>query len=445
MKRLAWGLGVAAALAVMLVVLPGAMDTFRLNLLGKFLCFALVALGLDLAWGYAGLLSLGQSVFFGLGAYAFGMSLKMESAQGALPDFMSWSGLDALPGYWRPFADPFFGLMVALFLPALFAGGLAYLLSRSRIGGVYFSIITQALAFIATTLFIGQQPFTGGTNGLTNFATIMGHPLRDASVQAGLYRVTVLALAACLGLGVWLARSRFGRLLLAMRDDEQRLRFSGYNPAVLKTAAFAVAGGMAGLAGALFVPQVGIVNPDSLGIILGIQMVIWVAVGGRGTLWGAVLGAVAVRVSTLLEHPAPDDDTAAAHVGAVPEVTVAVDTVGVPLNEIWAPLAQIAGPTVRMIWSPLLTVPPVWVIDQLPAACALEAPAATVGWDCGVIVVVVTAAPAGDAITANDNPVSVAAAIAATDRCRILGIHSPLDTGMKETKTSRSQTRLRPD
>jgi len=280
---------------VLLFVFPNALDPFRLNLLAKYLCFAIVAIGLDLAWGYAGLLSLGQSVFFGLGAYAFGMFLKMESAHGQLPDFMSWSGLDVLPGYWRFFKDPLFAALVAILLPAGCASGLAYLLSRSRIGGVYFSIITQALAFIATTLFIGQQPFTGGTNGLTNFATIFGQPLKDAAVQTQLYRATVIALALCLAIGAWLARSRFGRLLIALRDDEQRLRFSGYNPAVLKAAVFGVAGGMAGLGGALFAPQVGIVNPDSLGIILGIQMVIWVAVGGRGTLWGAVLGAVAVN------------------------------------------------------------------------------------------------------------------------------------------------------
>ncbi|HVA23250.1 MAG TPA: urea ABC transporter permease subunit UrtC [Chloroflexota bacterium] len=296
-KKLLVPVFAAVVLVVMLFVAPRAMSSFRLNLLGKYLCFALVALGLDLAWGYAGLLSLGQSVFFGLGAYAFGMYLKLESAHGKLPDFMGWSGLSALPGFWRPFGDPLFALCVAILLPAACGTLLAYLLSRSRIGGVYFSIITQALAFIATTLFIGQQPFTGGTNGLTNFATIFGQPLKDPNVQAQLYRATVLAVAACLALGAWLASSRFGRLLIALRDDEQRLRFSGYNPALLKAAAFGIAGGMAGLAGALFVPQVGIVNPDSLGIILGIQMVIWVTVGGRGTLIGAVLGAVAVNAA----------------------------------------------------------------------------------------------------------------------------------------------------
>jgi urea transport system permease protein len=283
--------------ALFMLLLPGVLDPFRLNLLGKYLCFALVALGLDLLWGYAGELSLGQSVFFGLGAYVFGMYLKLESSAGKLPDFMSWSGLTSLPSFWQPFASPVVALLGAVLIPGLVGALLGYLLSRSRITGVYFAIITQALAFIATTLFIGQQPYTGGTNGLTNFSTIFGQPLRDAEVQVRLFQVTTLAVAACLGLMLWLARSRFGRLLVAMRDDEQRVRFSGYDPTFLRAAVFGVSAGLAGLGGALFVPQVGIVNPDSLGIILGIQMVIWVGVGGRGTLYGAVLGAIVVNAA----------------------------------------------------------------------------------------------------------------------------------------------------
>jgi urea transport system permease protein len=282
---------------VFLFVLPGVLDPFRLNLLGKYLCFALVALGLDLLWGYAGQLSLGHSVFFGLGAYLFGMYLKLESSGGKLPDFMSWSGLTSLPGFWQPFANPVFALVAAVMIPAVLGTLLGYLLSRSGIGGVYFAIITQALAFIATTLFIGQQPFTGGTNGLTNFSTIFGQPLRAPEIEVRLFQVTTLVLAGCVALTMWLARAPFGRLLVAMRDDEQRLRFSGYDPTLLRAAVFGVSAGLAGLGGALFVPQVGIVNPDSLGILLGIQMVIWVAVGGRGTLLGAVVGAIVVNAA----------------------------------------------------------------------------------------------------------------------------------------------------
>jgi urea transport system permease protein len=296
-RRFVIAIAAALVVAVFLFVLPGVLDPFRLNLLGKYLCFALVALGLDLLWGYAGQLSLGHSVFFGLGAYLFGMYLKLESSGGKLPDFMSWSGLTSLPGFWQPFASPVVALVAAVMVPAVLGTLLGYLLSRSGIGGVYFAIITQALAFIATTLFIGQQPFTGGTNGLTNFSTIFGQPLRDPDIEVRLFQVTTLALAVCIALTMWLARAPFGRLLVALRDDEQRLRFSGYDPTLLRAAVFGISAGLAGLGGALFVPQVGIVNPDSLGILLGIQMVIWVAVGGRGTLIGAVLGAIVVNAA----------------------------------------------------------------------------------------------------------------------------------------------------
>jgi urea transport system permease protein len=278
-----------------------------LNLVGKYLCFALVALGLDLLWGYAGQLSLGQSVFFGLGAYLFGMYLKLESSGGRLPDFMIWSGLNELPVFWQPLTNPVVAMVSAIVVPGVLGVGLGYLLSRSRIVGVYFAIITQALAFIGSTLFIGQQPFTGGTNGLTNFSTIFGQPLRDATVQVRLFQATALVLAVCLWFTWWLSRSRLGRLLVALRDDEERVRFSGYNPTLLRAVVFGLSAALAGLGGALFVPQVGIVNPDSLGIILGIQMVIWVAVGGRGTLCGAVLGAIVVNAAqTAVSESFPD-------------------------------------------------------------------------------------------------------------------------------------------
>lgn len=282
---------------VLLFGAPALLSPFRLNLLGKFLCYAIVALGLDLLWGYAGMLSLGQGVFFGLGGYSMGMYLKLDAAHGKLPDFMSWSGLNHLPVYWYPFANPGFALGVAILLPALLAGLLGYLLTRSGISGVYFAIITQALAFIASTLVVGQQPFTGGTNGLTDFSTLLGANLREASVQIHLYQATVMVLLLALALTYLGTRTRFGRLLVAMRDDEQRLRFLGFSPTALRAKVFALSAALAGLAGALFVPQVGIVNPDSFGIIISIQMVIWVAVGGRGTLWGPVAGAILVNAA----------------------------------------------------------------------------------------------------------------------------------------------------
>ena len=293
-------LPVVVLLLVTLLLLFGApalLSPFRLNLLGKFLCYAIVALGLDLLWGYAGMLSLGQGVFFGLGGYAMGMYLKLAAAPGKLPDFMSWSGLNHLPAYWYPFANPLFALGVAILLPALLAGILGYLLTRSGVSGVYFAVITQALAFIASTLVVGQQPFTGGTNGLTDFQTLLGAKLRDDSVQVHLYQATVLVLFVALVLTYLITQTRFGQLLVAMRDDEQRLRFLGFSPTALRATVFALSAALAGLAGALFVPQVGIINPDSLGIILSIQMVVWVAVGGRGTLWGPVLGAILVNAA----------------------------------------------------------------------------------------------------------------------------------------------------
>jgi urea transport system permease protein len=301
---LAIWLGVAA---ITVFGLPAVLDPFRLNLVGKWLCYALVALGLDLLWGYSGLLSLGQSVFFGLGAYLFGMYLKLESSGGKLPDFMSWSGLTTMPLFWAPFGSPIVAILAAIFVPAVLGGTLGFLLSRSRITGVYFAIITQALAFIAATLFVGQQALTGGTNGLTNFSTIFGNSLRDPVVEVRLFQVTAILLLLCLAGGLWLAGTRFGRLLVALRDDEQRVRFSGYSPTLLRAAVFGVSAALAGLGGALFVPQVGIVNPDSLGIILGIQMVIWVAVGGRGTLIGAVVGALVVNAAqTAVSESFPD-------------------------------------------------------------------------------------------------------------------------------------------
>ncbi|MCX6023732.1 MAG: urea ABC transporter permease subunit UrtC [Chloroflexi bacterium] len=277
-----------------LVAAPSLLSDFRLGLLGKFLTYAIVALALDLVWGYAGMLSLGHGVFFGLGGYAMAMYLKQEAAPGALPDFMSWSGLDALPAFWVPFASPWFAVPMTFIVPAVFGGALGYLIFRSRITGVYFSLITQALALIVSILFIGQQAYTGGTNGITNYSTIFGHALILDETQIALYYLTVVVLALVYLLCVGITSSRLGRPLMALRDDENRLRFAGYDPAQVKAGVFALSCGLSGVAGALFVPQVGIISPAMMGIVPSIEMVIWVAVGGRGTLFGAVLGALIV-------------------------------------------------------------------------------------------------------------------------------------------------------
>jgi urea transport system permease protein len=285
--------GVLLALAVLLLlVAPLALSDFRLNLLGKFLTYAIVAVGLDLLWGYGGMLSLGQGLFFALGAYGMGMYLKLEASGKQLPDFMVWSGLDRLPLFWQPFRHPAFALGAALLVPMALAGLIGFLVFRSRIQGVYFSIITQALTLIVGLLFIGQQPLTGGTNGITNLSTIFGYALADRATQRALYFATALCLLGVYLLCRWLVGSRFGRLLVATRDDEHRLRFLGYNPVMVKTLVFMLGAGLAALAGALFIPQVGIISPSAMGVVPSVEMLIWVAVGGRGTLLGPIAGAL---------------------------------------------------------------------------------------------------------------------------------------------------------
>ena len=284
----------ALVLAALLIA-PLLLSDFRVALLGKFLTFAILAMSLNLIWGYAGMLSLGHGVFFGLGGYAMAMFLKLESANGKLPDFMFWSGLTELPFFWAPFEYAWFAIPMTFIVPAAIAGGLGYLVFRSRITGVYFALITQALALIVSILFIGQQPYTGGTNGITNYTTIFGFAINSPATQVVLYYATLATLALTYLLCAWLIASRFGRLLVAMRDDENRVRFSGYNPAALKTIVFALSAGIAGIAGALFTPQVGIISPTMMGIVPSIEVAIWVAVGGRGVLLGAIVGAILVN------------------------------------------------------------------------------------------------------------------------------------------------------
>lgn len=283
--------------AFLVFVLPSFISDFRQNLLGKFFTFAIIAIGLDLLWGYGGMLSLGQGVFFGLGGYAMAMYMKLDASGDELPDFMVWSGLESLPWFWEPFRYAWFALPMAVLGPGLLAFALGYVVFRSRVKGVYFAIITQALALSFSTFFIGQQPYTGGTNGITNFTALFGHNLVRSDTQSLLYSVTVIAMLACYLVAWAVTRSRFGSLLLALRDDEDRVRFTGYNVAMVKAAIFGIACAMAGVAGALFVPQVGIISPANMAIVPSIEMVIWVAVGGRGTLVGAIVGAATVGLA----------------------------------------------------------------------------------------------------------------------------------------------------
>ncbi|WP_108994821.1 urea ABC transporter permease subunit UrtC [Paenibacillus agaridevorans] len=287
-----WILGAYLVAAAALFSAPLVFSDFRLNLLAKFLAFAIVALGLDLIWGYTGILSLGHGIFFGLGAYAMAMYLKLEASGGKLPDFMGWSGLKELPLFWMPFEN--FGAAVALgiLIPALLALGLGYFTFRNRIRGVYFTILTQALVIITTTLLVGQQAFTGGTNGVTGYSTLLGYSLASPETKRVLYWVTVAVLIGIFILCRYLTGSRFGKVLRAIRDGENRVRFIGYNPAVYQMVIFTVSAAIAGIAGMLFVLHVGIISPSMLGIVPSIEMVLWVAIGGRGTLIGAALGAI---------------------------------------------------------------------------------------------------------------------------------------------------------
>jgi len=292
-----WGRrGLFCAVAAVLVLAPNLMSDFRLNLLTKYLCFAILALGIDVAWGYGGMLVLGQGVFFGIGGYAMGMHLKLaEVGPGQVPDFMSWSGVETLPLLWKPFASPWVAVMAAVLLPMAVAAALGLLVFGRRVRGAYFAILTQALAAAFVILLIGQQGLTGGTNGLTNVNSLFGFDLNDPVNRKTLYFGVAGLLGASFLLVRQLVHSRFGRLLVAVRDSEGRVRFLGYNPVTVKVVAFAIAAGLAGLAGAVFVPVVGIISPALLGVVASIEMVIWVAVGGRGTLVGAVIGAVLVN------------------------------------------------------------------------------------------------------------------------------------------------------
>ena len=297
--------------AILLLVMPALnllppedswlhLSDFSLNRFGKFLAFGILALGLDLIWGYTGILSLGQGVFFGLGAYCMSMHMMLtigkESVYGsAMPDFMVWNQVKELPLFWKPFYSFPAAVIGAILVPMLFALIFGFFAFRSRIKGVYFAIITQALALVAWLVFNRNDTNLGGTNGLTDFKQVLGYRLSEPSTQMALYIITVLCLGASYLFCQWIIRSRAGRVLVAVRDSEKRVVFSGYTPANYKLFVFVVAAALAGLAGMLYAPQVGIITPAQIGVLPSLEMVIWVAVGGRASLAGAVLGAVSVN------------------------------------------------------------------------------------------------------------------------------------------------------
>ncbi len=298
---------VISIIFVLLCLAPLFLSDFRINLLGKFVAFAILALGIDLIWGYTGILSLGHGVFFGLGAYCMAMYLKLESSFGKMPDFMSWSGLETMPWFWKPFASAPFAITMAVIIPVLLAVLIGCLTFKNRIRGVYFTILTQALSIIFVVFFIGQQAYTGGTNGITNFKTILGYSLSDPATKLVLYYIAVLLLIAVYVFCKLIIDRRIGRVLVAIRDGENRIRFSGYNPTAYKVFVYAISAGLAGLAGAVYVPQVGIISPAEMGVMPSIEMVSWVAIGGRGTLTGAIIGAVLVNsLKSVISESFPD-------------------------------------------------------------------------------------------------------------------------------------------
>ncbi|MEG4025872.1 urea ABC transporter permease subunit UrtC [Microcoleus sp. S13C4] len=290
---------IVSALALTFILLiPGILPDVRLNQLGRFLALAIAALGIDLIWGYTGLLSLGHGVFFAIGGYALAMHLKLQippTASSQLPEFMNLYGVTELPWFWQPFYSFPFSAAAVILIPAILGALLGYLVFRNRIRGVYFSILTQAATIVFFNFFNGQQKLINGTNGLTDFKTLFGATVNSRDTQYIFYILTILFLAATYALCRWLTSGRFGRLLVAIRDDEVRLRFSGYNPTGYKVLVFAISAGLAGIAGALFTVQTGIISPKAMDIAFSIEMVIWVAVGGRATLSGAILGALLVN------------------------------------------------------------------------------------------------------------------------------------------------------
>ena len=289
---------------ILVVVLPLSLDIFRLNLVGKYLTYAFVAVGLVLCWGYGGILSLGQGVFFGLGGYIMAMFLKLEASDPestkiqstpGIPDFMDWNQITELPFFWQPFYSFSFTLIALIIVPTIIAYIVGVAMFKRRVGGVYFAIITQALAAILTILIIGQQGYTGGVNGMTDLRTLHGWDIRTDNAKYIFYFVCVFMLFVCLLIAQFIRKSKLGRLLVAMRDKEDRVRFSGYDVSNFKIFVFCVGAIFAAIGGAMFTLQVGFMSPTLVGIVPSIEMVICCAVGGRLSIIGAVYGALVVN------------------------------------------------------------------------------------------------------------------------------------------------------
>src|SRR6478609_11907774 len=309
-------IGVIVLAAIILVLFPAVFSIFRLNLIGKYLTYAFVGVSLVLLWGNGGILSLGQGVFFGLGGYCMAMFLKLEASDPistkiqttpGIPDFMDWNQITKLPLFWKPFNSLTFTLLAILIIPALFAFIIGVAMFKRRVGGVYFAIITQAVALILSVLIVGQQGLTGGINGITYLRTMHGWDIRSDSAKYILYYVNGVLMLGCVVFTRWVLSTKFGMLLLALREKEDRVRFSGYDVANFKTLAFCMSAVMCAIGGAMFTLQVGFMSPSFVGITPSIEMVIYTAVGGRMSVVGAVFGTLLVNFAkTFFSEQFPD-------------------------------------------------------------------------------------------------------------------------------------------
>lgn len=309
-------IGFIVLAALLFIVLPLFLDSFRLNMVGKYLTYAFVALGLVMCWGLGGILSLGQGIFFGLGGYCMAMFLKLESSSPeataiqstpGIPDFMDWNQITELPWFWEPFNSLPLTIIAIIVVPALFAFIISVAMFKRRVGGVYFAIITQAIAAILTILIIGQQGYTGGVNGITDLRTLLGADIRSDEAKTVLYFVCCVLLFCCLLVAQFIKKNKLGRILVAMREREDRVRFSGYDVSNFKIFIFCLASVFSAIGGAMFTLQVGFMSPSFVGIVPSIEMVIYCAVGGRLSILGAVYGALIVNYAkTTLSESFPE-------------------------------------------------------------------------------------------------------------------------------------------
>src|SRR5215831_3431782 len=308
-------IGILVLAVFLVVVLPLTLDVFRLNLVAKYLTYAFVALGLVICWGYGGILSLGQGVFFGLGGYCMAMFLKLEASSventkiqstPGIPDFMDWNQITELPFFWEPFHSLPLTLILVIAVPVFFSFVIGFAMFTRRVGGTYFAIITQAIAAILTILIVGQQGYTGGINGITDLRTLHGWDIRTDHAKFILYFVEVALLFGCIIAAQFVRLTKLGRILVAMRDQEDRVRFSGYSVANFKIFAFCIAAIFAAIGGAMFTLEVGFMSPSFVGIVPSIEMVMYTAVGGRTSIFGAVYGSLLVNFAkTLLSESFP--------------------------------------------------------------------------------------------------------------------------------------------